>query len=109
MSGPVAAGGIRWERSFEEALKKAKASRKPILVDFWAEWCGWCHRLDKTTYVDPAVVRKAEDIVAAKVNTDGSPRDTEVALRDDAQSTPTSVFLSPEGRPIQPLSDLQGA
>jgi thioredoxin-like negative regulator of GroEL len=108
MSGPVAAGGIRWERSFEEALKKAKASRKPILVDFWAEWCGWCHRLDKTTYVDPAVVRKAEEFVAVKVDTEGSQRDMEVALRYDVQSLPTIVFLSPEGRQIQRLNGFQG-
>jgi thiol:disulfide interchange protein DsbD len=106
-SGP-AAGGIRWEKSFDEALKRAKATRKPILVDFWADWCGWCHRLDKTTYVDPAVVRKAEEFVAVKVNTEGSAKDTEVALRYDVQSLPTIVFLTPEGRQIQRLNGFQG-
>jgi len=106
-SGP-AAGGIRWEKSFDEALKRAKATRKPILVDFWADWCGWCHRLDKTTYVDPAVVRKAEEFVAVKVNTEGSVKDTEVALRYDVQSLPTIVFLTPEGRQIQRLNGFQG-
>jgi len=107
-SGPAAEGGIRWERSFDEALKRAKASRKPILVDFWAEWCGWCHRLDKTTYVDPVVVRKAEEFVAVKVNTEGSAKDAEVALHYDVQSLPTIVFLSPEGRQIQRLNGFQG-
>jgi thiol:disulfide interchange protein DsbD len=106
-SGP-AAGGIRWEKSFDEALKRAKATRKPILVDFWADWCGWCHRLDKTTYVDPAVVRKAEEFVAVKVNTEGSVKDAEVALRYDVQSLPTIVFLTPEGRQIQRLNGFQG-
>ena len=49
-AGPCA---IQWEQSFDEALKKARSPGKPVMIDFWAEWCGWCHRLDKTTYVDP--------------------------------------------------------
>ena len=108
LSSPATAGGIKWERSFEEALKKAKASRKPILVDFWAEWCGWCHRLDKTTYMDAMVVRKAEEFVAVKVNTEGSTKEGEVALRYDVQSLPTIVFLSPEGRQVDRLNGFQG-
>jgi tetratricopeptide (TPR) repeat protein len=108
LTGPATSPGIKWERSFEEALKKAKATRKPILVDFWAEWCGWCHRLDKTTYVDPVVVRKAEEFVAVKINTEGSRKETEVAIRYDVQSLPTILFLSPEGHQVHRLNGFQG-
>jgi thioredoxin-like negative regulator of GroEL len=108
LTGPAPSAGIKWERSFEEALKKAKASRKPILVDFWADWCGWCHRLDKTTYVDPVVVRKAEEFVAVKVNTEGNRKESEVAIRYDVQSLPTILFLSPEGRQVHRLNGFQG-
>jgi thiol-disulfide isomerase/thioredoxin len=108
LSGPAPSAGIKWERSFEEALKKAKATRKPILVDFWADWCGWCHRLDKTTYVDPVVVRKAEEFVAVKVNTEGNRQETEIATRYDVQSLPTILFLSPEGHQVHRLNGFQG-
>jgi thioredoxin-like negative regulator of GroEL len=100
--------GIRWERSFEEALRKARAASKPVMVDFWAEWCTWCHRLDETTYVDPAVVARSQDFVAVKVNTEGGPRHEAVAFRYDVVSLPTILFLTPGGRLLQRVDGYQG-
>jgi thiol-disulfide isomerase/thioredoxin len=100
--------GIRWERKFEDALKKARAAGKPVMIDFWAEWCGWCHRLDKTTYMDPAVLALAKDFVAVKVNTEGEPRDVAVAIRYDVSSLPTIMVVSPRGRPIARVNGFVG-
>jgi thioredoxin 1 len=102
---PVA---IRWEKNLDRALEKAKKSGKPVFVDFWAEWCGWCHRLDRTTYADPWVVRKAQDFVAVKVDTEGSRKELDAALRYQVTSLPTIVFLSPGGRQVFRLNGFQG-
>jgi thiol-disulfide isomerase/thioredoxin len=91
---------IKWEKGFEAALGKAKAAGKPVLVDFWAEWCAWCHRLDQSTYVDPWVVRKAQAFVAVKVDTEGSRKEQAIAERYEVRTLPTIVFLSPEGRQL---------
>ncbi|HSD65446.1 MAG TPA: thioredoxin family protein, partial [Vicinamibacteria bacterium] len=99
---------IKWEKNFDEALKKARKAAKPLIVDFWADWCGWCHRLDRTTYADPWVVRKAQDFVAVKVNTEGSRKELNVALEYQVTSLPTIVFLSPEGRQLYRLNGFQG-
>jgi len=105
---PPPPAAIKWEKNFEEALKKARKAGKPIIVDFWADWCGWCHRLDRTTYADPWVARKAQDFVAVKVNTEGSRKELDVALRYHVTSLPTIVFLSPEGRQLLRLNGFQG-
>jgi tetratricopeptide (TPR) repeat protein len=106
--GPAKPPEIRWVRQFDAALKRAQTVKKPLLVDFWAEWCGWCHRLDQTTYVDPVVVKMSEDFVPVKVNTEGTPREVAVARRYDVSSLPTIAFLSPQGRLILRLSGFQG-
>jgi thioredoxin-related protein len=50
-------GGINWI-SLEEAekLNKNKKTRRKIMVDVYTDWCGWCKRLDATSYKDQAVV-----------------------------------------------------
>ena len=106
--GPPKSPEIHWVRQFDAALKRAQTVKKPMLVDFWAEWCGWCHRLDQTTYVDPVVVKMSEDFVPVKVNTEGSPREVAVARRYEVSSLPTIAFLSPQGRLILRLSGFQG-
>ena len=99
---------IQWEKKFDEALKKAKRAGKPLVVDFWAEWCGWCHRLDRTTYADPAVIRRAQEFVAVKVNTEGSRRELEVSAKYGVRSLPTILFLSPQGRQLFRVNGFQG-
>jgi tetratricopeptide (TPR) repeat protein len=107
-ASPPLPPAIKWERNFETALKKARKDRKPVFVDFWAEWCGWCHRLDRTTYADPGVVRRAQEFVAVKVDTEGSRKELNVALEYQVTSLPTIVFLSPEGRQLHRLNGFQG-
>ena len=94
---------------------------KKILVDVYTEWCGWCKKMDKTTFVDPAVVAYVrENFYAVKfdaeqkadVNYQGhtlkfnastgrrGAHDLAVALLDGRLSFPSIVYLDENGQRI---------
>jgi thioredoxin-related protein len=47
--------GINW-MSFEEAVKKSETEPRKIFIDVYTHWCGWCKRMDATTFKEDTVV-----------------------------------------------------
>jgi len=100
---------IAWTTSFAAALANASASRKPLMVEFWAQWCGWCHVLERTTFADADVVRLARDFVTVRIDTEGAPDQVQVAERYGITGLPTILFLSPSGRTVLTVPGYQKA
>ena len=46
---------INW-MSFEEAVKLNETNPKKIFIDVYTDWCGWCKKMDQTTFADKDVV-----------------------------------------------------
>jgi thiol:disulfide interchange protein len=51
---PPAEGTVKWI-TFEEAVKKSKVEKRPVFIDVYTDWCGWCKVMDKNTFNDPEV------------------------------------------------------
>lgn len=98
---------ISWVR-YEDGLKQARAEDKPVFIDFSTSWCGWCKKMNKTTFKEGVILDMlAENFVSVKVDGD-SRRELDIdgykiteqnLTRSEFQvrSYPTYYFLTPAG------------
>ena len=94
--------------SYDAGLVKAKAENKHLFVNFTTSWCGWCKKMNKTTFKDGEIIDMlAKNFVSVKVDGDSKKeldidgyKITEQNLaRSEFQirSYPTYYFLTPQG------------
>ena len=89
---------IVWRGDHDAALAEAAKAGKWTIIDFAADWCAPCKRLDKETFSDPAVIAALEAYVTVRV--DGTESVDDVAKEMDrhgVETYPTVVFVSPDG------------
>ncbi len=80
-------------------LAEAKAAGRPVMIDFWAEWCVYCKKLDKAVWNQPAVVAEAQRFTTIKIDAT-APDDDEMAAIKEAWSVtglPRVIFLDSRG------------
>ncbi len=113
---------VEW-LTLEEALEKCKTDKRKIFIDVFTDWCGWCKRMDESTFVDPEVAQYLnQNYYAVKLNAEqqqdiifnnktyhfkknGARGYHELAaeLLNNRLSFPTVVFLDETMKVIQPI------
>jgi thioredoxin 1 len=73
------------ESTFDETIG---AASEPVVVDFWAEWCGPCKMI--APILDEIASEHAGKLTVAKLNVDDNP---EIARRFDVMSIPTLIVF----------------
>jgi len=115
-------GPVKW-LTFEEAMKKAATEKRPIFIDVYTDWCGWCKVMDRETFNDPVVAKLLNDkFYPVKFNAEQTADVTfkghvfkfvpsgdrgyhqlAAALLNNQLSYPTVVFLNEDFDMLQPL------
>lgn len=85
-----------------ENFKELTASGKPLVVDFWATWCGPCKRL-------APIIEELASEYEGRVNIGKCDveEDDELAAQFQVSSIPTIVFINAQGEMVQRLVGLQ--
>ena len=102
----AAAAELPWLHDEALALQLARAERKPIVIDFWADWCTACKELDHTAWSDPRVRDEARRFVLLKIDGSESSPAVKSGLFDQALARygvvglPTVLFIDPHGREL---------
>ncbi len=91
---------------FSAALARARQENKPLVIDFYADWCAPCLKMLKTTMPDPQVAALLRKCVFLKVDTDTHP---DLARNFGVVGLPDIRFLAPDGTEIRRLQDFQDA
>jgi thioredoxin-related protein len=55
IANPAPTAKINW-LDFEEAVAMNKKKPKKIFLDMYTDWCGWCKKMDASTFVNPVIV-----------------------------------------------------
>jgi thiol-disulfide isomerase/thioredoxin/YHS domain-containing protein len=95
-----------WRSDFEQAKADAKRLNLPLLIHFYADWCGPCRQMERDVLSSASLAKQLNGkFVAVKVNSD---RREDLVNRYRIGSLPSDVFVSPSGRILSRNSGAQG-
>ena len=97
MSGP----GVAWQPYSEALLVEAQKLKKPVILDFYADWCAPCRELDEVTFHNPEIVKQTKkDFIMIKIDLTrkGNPVYEDLLRQHDIKGVPTIVFLDRRGK-----------
>lgn len=94
---------IVWETSILQAMERAKKEDKVIFVELYADWCGYCKKLESDILPDPEVVRSLNRFITVRLNGEEYPN---FMQRYQARGFPTLLFLDKYANYISKLSGM---
>lgn len=105
ISQSVIGDEIPWSTDIEGSLQQAAAQGRPVLMEFTADWCMYCKRMEKTTFVEPRVVKFVnQNYVAVRIDAD---EHKQLVADLDIKGLPAILVVSPTLQIIERIPGFQ--
>ncbi|WP_036096085.1 tetratricopeptide repeat protein [Leptospira weilii] len=102
LCSPISAE-IQWENSVKAAFEKAKADGKPIFIDVYADWCGYCKTLKNEIYPKKEVQLELSKFVTLSLDGDRFPN---LKRKYGIKGYPSILFLDQNGSLIDKITGM---
>jgi thiol:disulfide interchange protein DsbD len=97
-----------WVAYSEAALTSAQAENKPVMLDFFAEWCGACHELEKKTFQTEEFKDLAQNFKLVRFDaTEDNEQIQQVLKKYNVKGLPTVIFINRNGLLLKELTFTQ--
>ncbi|TGK24036.1 DUF255 domain-containing protein [Leptospira yasudae] len=97
---------IQWEKSVKTAFEKAKTNGKPIFIDVYADWCGYCKTLKNEIYPKKEVQAELSKFVTLSLDGDTFPN---LKRKYGIKGYPSILFLDQNGSLIDKITGMPDA
>ena len=92
---------INWYHDFDKAMADARATDKPLLLSFYAEWCGPCQLMKRETYPDLAVRKQMQRFIAVRIDVEQHEQLAQKyqgnARKYGGNGIPATIVVNPQG------------
>ena len=97
VAGHAASKKIKWY-DYQESMALSRQENKKLFLHFYADWCGYCDKMNKETFTDSAVINYLNrNFVSTRVNSD---KNVNAAAEYAVRGVPDTWFVTENGEKI---------
>jgi len=91
-------GKIEWIPYNQSIIAKAAEEKKPMIIDFYANWCGPCVAMEREVFTDPEVIKLSRNVITMRLDlTRSQPFHDDIMRKYQIRGIPTAVFINGQG------------